>query len=317
MATSKRSKQIQGAMVFPVAMFLIGLTILFSENPMDMEREIAQAQTQIRMQQSTVKAQGPIDPVDCSKVASIEPVNVSNMKSYREIPYQVSFSWWDRRIKNKLFGKAEMNYNGSVQTVQRLLRDTDGAFIDVGANVGFMTQYGLALKRPTYAIDPISYDIAKICEGYRANIDKGYTQEATPFFLYHAAAGSEYQQEIAITRPADEVGYFDQSSLSRAAVLQQKVTEERIPLIPIDSLIPPSLPIALIKIDVQGHEYAVLQGAKQLLQREERYPEYVFFEESPALIVKAGFQVGASQAFLEEMGYMCTKDGGDILCQKL
>lgn len=303
--------------MFPVAMFVIGWIILFSENPLNMEREIAQAQKQTLAQQSTVQAYGPIAPVDCRDVAPIEPVNLSNMKSYKESPYQVSFSWWDRRLKNKMFGKQEVNSNDSVQTVQRLLRDTEGAFIDVGANVGFMTQYGLALKRPTYAIDPISYDIAKICEGYRANIDIGYAQEATPFFLYHAAAGSEYQPQIAITRPADEVGYFDQSSLSRSAVLQQKVTEERIPLIPMDSIIPPSLPIAVMKIDVQGHEYAVLQGAKQLLQREERYPEYVFFEESPVHIQKAGFQVGASQAFLEELGYICSKDGGDILCQKL
>lgn len=314
--TKARQGARQGAMLFPVAMFVIGLTILFSEKPMDMEREIAVAQKQTFAQHSTVQAVGPVTPVDCRTVTPIDPVNLSNMKSFKEIPYLVSFSWWDRRLKNKVFGKAEMDYNDSVQTVQRLLRDTEGAFIDVGANVGFMTQYGLALNRPTYAIDPISYDIAKICEGYRANMDKGYVQEATPFFLYHAAAGSEYQEEIAITRPADEVGYFDQSSLSRAAVLHQKVTEERISLVPIDSLIPPSLPIAVIKIDVQGHEYAVLQGARQLLQREERYPEYVFFEESPKLIQKAGFPVGASQAFLEEMGYICTKDGGDVLCQK-
>ncbi|GAX28458.1 hypothetical protein FisN_4Hu351 [Fistulifera solaris] len=317
MPSNKRRRATEGAMVFPVAMFVIGVMIVFSEEPITMERSIQEAQKQVLVQQTTVQAQGPIDPVDCEAITPREPVNISNMQSYKEIPYQVSFSWWDRRLKHPQFGTAEMEYNDSVQTVQRLLRDTEGAFIDVGANAGFMTQYGLALKRPTYAIEPISYNVAKLCEGYRANVAKKYALAATPFFLYHAAAGSEYVPEIAITRPADEVGYFDQSSLSRAAVLQQKVTEERIPLITIDSIIPLSLPVAVLKIDVQGYEYAVLQGAKQLLQREERYPEYVFFEESPTHIQKAGFRVGASQEFLEEMGYNCMKDGGDILCQKL
>jgi FkbM family methyltransferase len=274
-----------------------------------------------------------IQQVDCSKLDPILPVNVGRMKSLypQDAPYLVSFSWWDGRIRLPQFGDwtKGVRANPSVQAIQTLLHDKtlqNAAFIDVGANVGFMTHFALSLGRHVYAIDPISYDIAKICEGYKANLKQGWVATAASsssdknlLHLYHAVAGEQVRAKVNITRPADEVGFFDQSSLSHNAVFQKKTVEENIPMLTIDSIIPPDMPVGVVKIDVQGHEYGVLKGMYHILSRKKNWPQYVFYEESKTHIEAAGYKVGACQQLLEQVhGYSCStaQSGGDVLCQK-
>jgi len=156
------------------------------------------------------------------------------MKSIVEPSYPVSLTWWDGRLEN--FKKdQQVHANGSVQFIQKLLNETpaDSLFIDIGANVGFMTRYAISQKRQVIAVEPIGYNIAKLCEGLRA-----HPPSLNSFMkLYHAAAGPSYLPNVDITRPSDKVGFFDQSSLSRNAVLQGDVVTEHIPLVAVDSLV--------------------------------------------------------------------------------
>lgn len=260
---------------------------------------------------------GPIPSINCNSMNEISPVHISLMESPPGHSYMVSFSFWDHRIRSPNFNKTDqpVKANTSVKIVQRLLMvQEEGAFIDVGANVGFMTHFGAAVGRATFAIDPITYNVAKICEGYRENVKNQLVSTTTPFFLYHAAAGPEYQSQVNITRPA--AGWFDQTSLSRDAVSHSNVETETIPLVTVDSLIPSSIPVLLVKIDVQGHELGVLKGMVKLLNRTSNYPRYVFYEEAPRALKKANGRPGACQDFLESYGYACKKQGGDVLCQK-
>ena len=66
--------------------------------------------------------------------------------------------------------------------------------------------------------------------------------------------------------------FFDQSSLARTAVHQKKVTTETIPMVTIDSVVG-EIPIGVVKIDVQGFEYEVIQGMKKMLENSP--PNYV------------------------------------------
>jgi FkbM family methyltransferase len=278
-----------------------------------------------------------IQQVDCNTLDPILPVNIGRMKSNypTDAPYLVSFSWWDGRIRVPHFGDwttKEVRANPSVHAIQTLLYDktrSNAAFIDVGANVGFMTHFALSLGRHVYAIDPISYDIAKICEGYRANMKNGWVATTTKssssdknnlLHLYHAVAGEQVLARVNITRPSDDVGFFDQASLSHNAVFQKKTVTEHIPMLTIDSIgIPLDMPIGVVKIDVQGHEYGVLLGMHELLSRNEFPPQYIFYEESDKHIEAAGYKVGACRQLLEQVhGYSCTsaETRGDVLCQK-
>jgi FkbM family methyltransferase len=253
--------------------------------------------------------------VDCSRVEDISPVHIRRMASIVEPPYPVSLAWWDKRLKRTKEDQ-EVHANGSVQYIQKLLNEMplDSLFIDIGANVGFMTMYAISQKRQVIAVEPIGYNIAKLCEGLRAH------QRFLDSFLklYHAAAGPSYVPNVNITRPSDQVGFFDQSSLSREAVHKSDVVTEHIPLVTVDSLVTSSQNVAVVKIDVQGHEFGVVQGMKELLSRPKGSAPHVFYEESPTHIQNAGHQPGAVKQLLEnDFGYTCKNAGtGDIICNK-
>jgi FkbM family methyltransferase len=283
---------------------------------------------------SSIKLKGQlVSPVDCSTVAKISPVHLARMAS-TGAPYMVSFSWWDKRLNGLAHEKISsrtLRSNQAVRHIQKLLLNLNNtssrAFIDVGANVGFMTNFATitspdSQNRPVFAVDPISYDIAKICEGYRANRDAGWINATSSadevLHLYHAAAGPSFQPNISISRPPDSVGFFDQSSLSRDAIKQQaSVVQEFIPMLTIDSIIPDDVPIGVVKIDVQGHEYGVLQGMTSILSRTAGYPLHVFYEEQEFSQSAAGVEIGASEKLLESFGYTCMKIGkSDMLCSK-
>jgi FkbM family methyltransferase len=105
-------------------------------------------------------------------------------------------------------------------------------FIDIGANVGFMTMCAISQKRQVIAVEPIGYNIAKLCKGLRAQ-----QPDVLHLFmkLYHAAAGPYFVPSVNITRQSDKVGFFDQSSLSGEAVYKGDIVTEHIPLVAVDS----------------------------------------------------------------------------------
>ena len=77
--------------------------------------------------------------------------------------------------------------------------------------------------------------------------------------------------------------------------------------------------MGVVKIDVQGHEHGVIGGMKQLASRKNGFPNYIFYENEPNLIEKAGYTVGASERFSEQpiRIYACRPETrGDILCFK-
>lgn len=124
-------------------------------------------------------------PVNCSQIPEIAPVNLAKMKCNQpnQKPYLISYSWWDTRLQSPKYKRrgrrSVLKANSAVHMVYSLLLKTPPShnFVDVGANVGFMTHFA-ARDRTVYAIDPISYDIAKLCEANRANLETrvGHTQ---------------------------------------------------------------------------------------------------------------------------------------------
>lgn len=121
----------------------VTLLVLYAEQPQGLEREVRKAQRHTDTQSTALRPQGPIDPIDCENYASVNPVHLSRMKSYPGFPYVVSFSWWDERLQSPGFGSNEVKSSGSVETIQRLLRDTEGAFLD-SLRCFFAVRHGLA-----------------------------------------------------------------------------------------------------------------------------------------------------------------------------
>ena len=183
-----------------------------------------------------------------------------------------------------------------------------------------MCNYAINSKRPVYAIEPIWWNVAKIAEGVRANIERGWADQdyvINNFHLYHAAAGPTIMHAVNITRPLDEIGNFGAASLSRKALSQKDVVTEEISMLTVDSIIPDNKHVGAVKIDVQGNEFGVLLGMKKILGRKVGYPKVVFYEDDPLVTTLAGYKEGQCEKFLKGFGYECRKvTKGDTECRK-
>lgn len=251
-------------------------------------------------------------PTDCRSTPTKPPMRLGTMGD--RIPgdttsYLVSYAFYHAKGRENTVFRGE----GAVQEARKLLRSTpDGeALIDVGANVGYVSMYGAALGRPVIAVEPISYLISKLCEGWRAN---GESSQVT---VYHAAAGATDNSSVIITRPSDAVGNFGESSLSRGAVFQKDIVTEKIPMLRLDSVVPSDLPVGVVKIDVQGHEANVVAGMAAILSRDRGFPRHVIYETNAQIEKASGVRPGEARRLLEGHGYRCRPCcGSDVHCQK-
>lgn len=223
--------------------------------------------------------------------------------------------WSPGKDQEKIFDES----NGGLYH-QILEIDPNEIFIDVGANIGQMAMVGLVSGVTTLAFDPLEYDMMKICSGVNETMKRGHTQTTENLHLFRALVGNESQTNVSITRPDDAFGKFEQASLFANTIgvarKPKSYVKEYVPMITLDEVIPPHLPIGLVKIDVQGFEWPVVQGMKGLLERNVGYPRIVHYEEQSRITLGAGFQLGAVQAFLEGYNYTCTKLRNDISCKK-
>ena len=201
--------------------------------------------------------------------------------------------------------------------------DSNEAFIDVGANIGQMTLGALVGNKITYAFDPLEYDMKKICTGIQESLDRGLiTQEAVDrLHLYRTLVGNESLTNTSISRPDESFGKFEQASLSaktmNASQKVPKIVQEYVSMVTLDEVIPSDVPIGLVKIDVQGFEWPVVQGMKGILERESGYPKIIHYEEQEQVTRAAGFKIGKVKAFLRKYGYKCQRiNKSDINCYK-
>ena len=117
------------------------------------------------------------------------------------------------------------------------------------------------------------------------------------------------------------VGRLDNSAVSAVgAKLAFKSNEEiavQVRSIPLDEVIPKSEPVLLLKIDVQGWEYHVLKGAKELLSRKKGEAPYLIYEEDERLLQASNSTAKEIRDFLSSLGYTrCTQHGTDAHCTK-
>jgi FkbM family methyltransferase len=142
----------------------------------------------------------------------------------------------------------------------RTVRTSPGLFIDVGANTGFYTLLAAAVSAEVrvLAVEPA----AAIRTLLEANIAaNGFAAQVT--VLPMALSSRSGQASLFI--PSQEHGLVETSASLEPGFKPDHSAVEQVPVSTLDALLLrrwPFLRVSVIKIDVEGHDAAVLRGAK-------------------------------------------------------
>jgi FkbM family methyltransferase len=155
----------------------------------------------------------------------------------------------------------------------RCLVSHDDRCVDVGANIGVHTVRLAKLvgsRGEVIALEPDE----ELADRAQRNIMLNQLSNA---HVINAAASDEAGGKVQLYRPDARDTNRARASLLRHSYLTGSVTA--VPVVTIDEICPG--PVALIKIDVEGHEAAVVRGAAAKI---ERYSPAIIFEYNPKLL---------------------------------
>jgi FkbM family methyltransferase len=182
--------------------------------------------------------------------------------------------WWNRHKRNvkttpfqfKLVGNEAMQSgdfeNEERKLIEQFLPDTD-LFVDVGANIGFFTCFARNAHKQVIAIEPVNFNLRSLF--YNLKINRWDDVEVLPVGLGAApGVATIYGLETAASLIDGWTGNTDKwaqriSINTLDNILNNRFKDKRI----------------VVKIDVEGTEFNVLQGAGETLRRFPR-PMWIF-----------------------------------------
>ena len=182
----------------------------------------------------------------------------------------------------------------------RRLGKNGGFMVDVGANYGHFSLIWAAQKSSNRVI---AYEASPRNQpALRTNIAKNHFSERIT--LKPLAAGKQSGKMGFHLGPEEQTGWggfaLDGS--------REKIVE--VPVVRLDEDLAGATPIDVLKIDTEGADTWVLEGAKGLLR--EKKIRHIFFEEHKGRMAKLGIQSGNATSYLLSMGYSVIRmDGGE------
>lgn len=182
--------------------------------------------------------------------------------------------------------------------LEKLLKPGD-TFIDVGANVGYITAYSLGLvgtRGAVHSFEPVPQYFQRLQQLQKLNPD--YRLIVTP-----CALGSEPgRAEIAVTN-LKNIGW---NTMVKGFMPQETVKETiSVPIRTLDEYLAGSgeLKPAVIKIDTEGYEFPVLKGFQQSLRSLAVRP-ILIIEVAPGAFSLLNSSLSEFAGFFREMKYV-------------
>jgi FkbM family methyltransferase len=168
-----------------------------------------------------------------------------------------------------------------------LLR-TEGAFVDVGANTGLYSVLAgtVAPSRDITAFEPHPEIAVSLMNNLRVNDMQGRV-------TVHQVALSDSSGVLDLYMPDQGHGLIE-TSASLEKNFQQAASSIQVPVKRLDDIGLDAL-VAVIKVDIEGHEHAFLRGALELIRRDR---PFIFIE------VLGGAKRNLLGQFLRETSYL-------------
>jgi FkbM family methyltransferase len=190
--------------------------------------------------------------------------------------------------------------------VLRLLQP-GGIMVDVGAHVGFWTipsALRLGPRGKVIAIEPNPWAVGKL----RRNLELNSRGRRLSPVTVLAGAASDIDGFLDLGA-WDFVANASQASLHPPAANGKPLQRLTVPVFRLDNVVRGH--VDLMKIDVEGHELAVLAGATRLLAQSP--PTYLVVEIHGGNLGRAGHTPAKLLAELEHLGYRAFDSDGDFV----
>lgn len=179
---------------------------------------------------------------------------------------------------NDVIGRAVLHlgvYDLPVTETLWRLTDAGATAVDAGANIGHMTSVLAARVGPTGKVHAFEPHPA-IYEALRANIERWNAQLGSATITAHPIALSSRDGEVALYIPDGFEGNAGLATLSPSAHSPARGTEHQVKARRLAEFAEFGR-VDVMKLDVEGHELDLLQGAAPLLQS--GWPRDIVFEE--------------------------------------
>ncbi|MBF0434242.1 MAG: FkbM family methyltransferase [Magnetococcales bacterium] len=146
------------------------------------------------------------------------------------------------------------------EIIRKLLRDVD-IFVNIGANVGYYCCHALSMGKPVIAIEPIARNLHYLMRNIQEN---GWSESVQIFPVALGAKANIMKMWGGSTGASMVKGW--------AEIPESYVTQ--VPVLTLDCILQGNTLVdgkrVLMLVDVEGAEYALLQGAAQSLCLEPR-----------------------------------------------
>jgi FkbM family methyltransferase len=177
---------------------------------------------------------------------------------------------------------------------------SDTVFVDIGANVGYFTV--LAGSRihaggtgRVIAVEPNP----ECCALLERNLVINWSM--CKIDLHKVAVGAR-KGEVWLAAPTDRAANAQLSFSEGETAGERKF---RVPLEPLDALVPEELAVDILKVDVEGHELNVLHGAHRVIAQSPNIK--IIMEWSQKQMEDAGVSVSALQYKLKSLGLVARR----------
>lgn len=196
------------------------------------------------------------------------------------------------------------NWSGDLLLLTSHFITPGSAIVEIGANIGFESLY-YAKKHPecvVHSYEPGNYAYHSL------SLSKAYNRLGN-LLLFKLGVGDR-NQTLEIASPTESSKNKGLGSFKPNADLDASYRQESIEVVTLDSHFTGDLPISLLKIDTQGFEWNVLQGAANTIAR---HRPVILFEHEDQYHQDAKEMRRRMSAFFEQAGYDLYLPGEDLL----